>query len=215
MCFWTTWSILLDNRFKELETTCTKLSWKGIKEIRIQCLFPTESILLQHSDSTPMLSLSDCTKKVSKALAVLMGTYLQRASCEAHACAQLRGLIIITCPLKHWNPSPRSKSLPEFSADPTQSVKFYFLVQVEVGRLWLLCSITFCLALICLYHRITKSQNHRTARVGSDLKGHLVPIPWRGQVWQSTDQATQVQSRLALNISRDGALTNSLWNLFA
>lgn len=135
MSFWTTWSILLDSRFKELETTCTKLSRTGIKETQTRCFCPTESILLQHSDNTPMLSLSDCTEKVSKALVVLMGTHLQRTSCETHACAQLRRLIIITCPLKRCNPSLRSKFPPEFSADPPQSVKFYFLVKPSRWKL--------------------------------------------------------------------------------
>lgn len=78
VCFWTTWSILSANRFKALETTCTKLCWIGIKETQIQCFHPTECILLQLSDNTLVLSLSDYIKKVSKALALPTGTRLQR-----------------------------------------------------------------------------------------------------------------------------------------
>lgn len=88
MCLLTTWSIPLDNRFKELETTCTKPSWIGIKQTQFQCFCLIESILLQFSDNTLVLSLTDCTKKVFKALNMLMGTQLKRTSCQDPACVR-------------------------------------------------------------------------------------------------------------------------------
>lgn len=153
MCFLTTWSIPLDNRFKELETTCTKPSWIGIKETQFQCFCLIESILLQFSDNTLVLSLTDCTKKVSKALTVLMGTQLKRTSCQAHARVQPRGLIIYRFSLEALEAVIMVQDPPGvqcWSTTKGEILVFNKTKQVEVGRIGLLASRTSCLELTCL-----------------------------------------------------------------
>ena len=67
------------------------------------------------------------------------------------------------------------------------------------------------------HDKSSESQNQRTIKLlelGGTTKGHLVQLPSREQGHLQLNQVFRAPSSLILSVSRDGASTTSLGNLF-